>query len=52
MRGKGGLLEDVARRASQGTVTLLCSSHCVDDARCHRSLLARLGVVSTPEIPQ
>lgn len=42
MRGQGALIEEVARRASQGTVTLLCSSHCVDDARCHRSLLAPL----------
>ena len=32
-----------ARRVAAGeTVTLLCSSACVDPDRCHRSLLARL----------
>jgi len=31
-----------ARLARGETITLLCSTHCVDPARCHRSLLAGL----------
>ena len=37
---KRDLLAEVARRAQRQPVTLLCS--CVDESRCHRSLLRRL----------
>ena len=45
MRGAAQVwrIRDLARRVADGeTVTLLCSSACVDPARCHRTLLARL----------
>lgn len=45
MRGAAQLwrIRDLARRlAGRETLTLLCSSACVDPARCHRTLLARL----------
>ena len=36
-------IEELARRAAAGdTITLLCSSGCVDETRCHRSVLKRL----------
>lgn len=36
-------ITDLARRVAEGeTLTLLCSSACVDEARCHRSLLKQL----------
>lgn len=36
-------IRDLGRRAAAGeTITLLCSSACVDPAHCHRTLLARL----------
>jgi uncharacterized protein YeaO (DUF488 family) len=36
-------IRDLARRVAGGeTVTLLCSSACIDPERCHRTLLARL----------
>jgi uncharacterized protein YeaO (DUF488 family) len=45
MRGAAQLwrIRDLARRLAGGErLTLLCSSACVDPARCHRTLLARL----------
>lgn len=42
MRGRRPLIEKAALRALQGPVTLLCSSSCLDPARCHRTLLAPL----------
>lgn len=42
MSGQGFRLEQLAARARQENVTLLCSSHCVDPERCHRTLLIRL----------
>jgi uncharacterized protein YeaO (DUF488 family) len=45
MRGAAQVwrIRDLARRVAAGeTITLLCSSACVDPARCHRTLLARL----------
>lgn len=44
MRGSAGFwLEGLAARVRRGdTVTLLCSSACVDPARCHRTLVKRL----------
>jgi len=36
-------IADLAARVRQGeTITLLCSSACVDETRCHRSLLREL----------
>jgi len=36
-------IEELAARVRAGeTITLLCSSACADDARCHRSLLREL----------
>ncbi len=36
-------IEDLAARVRQGkTITLLCSSACVDETQCHRSLLREL----------
>jgi uncharacterized protein YeaO (DUF488 family) len=45
MRGPGQVwrIRDLGRRASAGeTITLLCSSACVEPAHCHRTLLAQL----------
>ena len=45
MRGSAQLwrIRALAQRVAAGqTVTLLCSSACVDPERCHRTLLARL----------
>jgi len=36
-------IEELAARVRQGeTITLLCSSACMDETRCHRSLLREL----------
>src|SRR5581483_11735050 len=43
MREQEYRLTALANRVRGGeTITLLCSSHCVDETRCHRTLLARL----------
>jgi uncharacterized protein YeaO (DUF488 family) len=43
MAARGKLLESLAARVRSGeTVTLLCSSACEEEQRCHRSLLAEL----------
>ncbi len=43
MRAQRPAIESIARRVAAGeTVTLCCSSACVEEARCHRSLLKRL----------
>lgn len=43
MREQEFRLTALANRVRSGeTITLLCSSHCVDEKRCHRTLLARL----------
>jgi uncharacterized protein YeaO (DUF488 family) len=43
MRGEGVAIRTLAWRVAGGeTVTLLCSSACVDPERCHRSLLEEL----------
>jgi uncharacterized protein YeaO (DUF488 family) len=37
------LIEELAQKVREGkTITLLCSSACVDESRCHRSLLRDL----------
>src|SRR5687768_15777245 len=43
MRARRPLIADLARRAAAGeSMTLLCSSQCVRESRCHRSLLKEL----------
>jgi uncharacterized protein YeaO (DUF488 family) len=43
MRNAKPKIEELARRVANGeTITLLCSSGCVREARCHRSLLKEL----------
>jgi uncharacterized protein YeaO (DUF488 family) len=43
MKAQGHRIRALAARVAAGeTVTLLCSSACVDEERCHRTLLARL----------
>jgi uncharacterized protein YeaO (DUF488 family) len=43
MRSRKGLIEALAVRVKMGeTITLLCSSACTRESRCHRSLLADL----------
>lgn len=43
MEAQRFLIEGLAARVDAGeTITLLCSSACVDPARCHRTLLAAL----------
>jgi uncharacterized protein YeaO (DUF488 family) len=40
MQQQKPLIAELARRVSSGeTITLLCSSQCVRESRCHRSLL-------------
>lgn len=41
MGEKRELLEQLAQRAREGTVTLLCG--CEDESRCHRTLLKELA---------
>jgi uncharacterized protein YeaO (DUF488 family) len=43
MRTQTAAIEELARRVAAGeTITLLCSSQCVRESRCHRSLLRDL----------
>ena len=43
MRKQKAKIEELARRASGGEqITLLCSSACVRESRCHRSILKEL----------
>jgi uncharacterized protein YeaO (DUF488 family) len=43
MKEQGPRLRELADRVARGErVTLLCSSACVDESRCHRSLLKQL----------
>jgi uncharacterized protein YeaO (DUF488 family) len=43
MREQTKLIDDLAQRVAAGeTITLLCSSACVRESRCHRSLLKML----------
>jgi uncharacterized protein YeaO (DUF488 family) len=39
LKGKEGLLKELASRSGKGTVTLLCMDK--DEAHCHRSLLRK-----------
>jgi uncharacterized protein YeaO (DUF488 family) len=43
MRSQRQAIRELARRVSDGqTITLLCSSACIRESRCHRSLLKML----------
>jgi uncharacterized protein YeaO (DUF488 family) len=42
MKAQRARIAELAERAADETITLLCSSACVDPERCHRTLLARL----------
>jgi len=43
MKSQGDKIEELARRVAAGeTITLLCSSACLDPAKCHRTLLKGL----------
>ncbi len=43
MEDQRGRIEELASRVREGrTITLLCSSNCADEERCHRSLLRGL----------
>jgi uncharacterized protein YeaO (DUF488 family) len=43
MRAQRGAIADLARRVTAGeTITLLCSSQCDRESRCHRSILREL----------
>ncbi|HEX8524793.1 MAG TPA: DUF488 family protein [Tepidisphaeraceae bacterium] len=43
MRSQGKLIDALAKRVAAGeTITLLCSSACTRESRCHRSLLKML----------
>jgi uncharacterized protein YeaO (DUF488 family) len=43
MRGQTERIQELAARVAGGeTITLLCSSACLDEAHCHRSLLRQL----------
>lgn len=43
MRSQRPAIAELARRVAGGeTIMLLCSSHCVKESRCHRSLLREL----------
>lgn len=43
MRGQMSKIAELAKRATNGeTITLLCSSACIHESRCHRSLLRTL----------
>lgn len=43
MEARQELLDELAALVAEGkTITLLCSSACVEEAKCHRSLLRQL----------
>jgi uncharacterized protein YeaO (DUF488 family) len=43
MRGQHARIAELAGRVARGeTITLLCSSQCVRESRCHRSILKEL----------
>jgi uncharacterized protein YeaO (DUF488 family) len=43
MRGQTERIQELAARVAAGeTITLLCSSACLDESHCHRSLLRQL----------
>jgi uncharacterized protein YeaO (DUF488 family) len=58
MREREDLIDELALMHAEGkTITLLCSSACVDERHCHRSLLRQLVETrseshSTPQLPR
>lgn len=55
MEGPGQIwrIRDLGSRIARGeTVTLLCSSACVDPAVCHRTVLARLIAATAASLPK
>jgi uncharacterized protein YeaO (DUF488 family) len=51
MRSATAAINALARRVAAGeTITLLCSSGCVREARCHRSLLKELIEKRIPQL--
>ncbi len=56
MRSQTAAIDALAVRVASGeAITLLCSSACVRESRCHRSLLKELiekRLVAAPETPQ
>jgi uncharacterized protein YeaO (DUF488 family) len=43
MKAQDELIDELAKLIGEGkTITLLCSSACTDESRCHRSLLQQL----------
>jgi uncharacterized protein YeaO (DUF488 family) len=52
MRRQKAAIDELARRTRSGeTITLLCSSSCLREARCHRSLLKELIEKAASEQP-
>jgi uncharacterized protein YeaO (DUF488 family) len=52
MRAQSWWIRSLAERVAQGEVlTLLCSSACTDEARCHRTLLRGLIEARLPNTP-
>ena len=50
MKAQKERIAELARRVESGeTITLLCSSACTDEAKCHRTLLAGLIEAATRE---
>jgi uncharacterized protein YeaO (DUF488 family) len=51
MRAQAALIQTLAQRVAAGeTITLLCSSSCTREARCHRSLLKELIEAALPQV--
>jgi uncharacterized protein YeaO (DUF488 family) len=43
MKSQEGIIDELAQMVAEGkTITLMCSSACVDAAHCHRTLLRQL----------
>ncbi|HXG11548.1 MAG TPA: DUF488 family protein [Gemmataceae bacterium] len=52
MQSQKAKIEELARRAAAGeTITLLCSSACLDESRCHRTLLRGLIEEAMKDLP-
>ena len=54
MKPRGYWIDGFAERVRRGeTLTLLCSSACTDEARCHRTLVkAMIEQAAAPKPPQ
>jgi uncharacterized protein YeaO (DUF488 family) len=51
MRSQTAAIVELARRVAAGEmITLLCSSHCVNENRCHRSVLRELIEVQAARV--